>query len=126
MRIRRTRARLAALLLAMTLSPLSALAYQPGTLYSGVQSNEVKNMQTALISLGYLGGTPDGIFGTHTEKAVKKFQRANGLSADGVACKKTLELIYKKAGKTAPADTGSSSASKTTTTTTASSSPSSS
>lgn len=119
MRIRRTRARLAALLLAMTLSPLSALAYQPGTLYSGVQSNEVKNMQTALISLGYLGGTPDGIFGTHTEKAVKKFQKANGLSADGVAGKKTLELIYKKAGKTAPADTGSSSASKATTTTTA-------
>ncbi len=109
MRIRRTRARLAALLLAMTLSPLSALAYQPGTLYSGVQSNEVKNMQTALISLGYLGGTPDGIFGTHTEKAVKKFQRANGLSADGVAGKKTLELIYKKAGKTSSSGTSSSS-----------------
>ncbi len=76
-----------------------ARAYQPGTLYSGVRNDEVKKLQTALIQLGYLGGTPDGIYGTHTEKAVKKFQRANGLKADGVAGAKTQELVYQKAGQ---------------------------
>ena len=74
-----------------------ALAYHAGTLYSGLQGEEVRKMQTALISLGYLGGTADGIFGTNTEKAVIKFQQANRLSADGVAGPKTLEMIYKKA-----------------------------
>ncbi len=98
---RRGMAALAALLLALGgASP--ALAYREGTLYSGVHSEAVKEMQTALIQLGYLGGTPDGIFGTNTENAVKKFQRGNGLKADGVAGAKTLELIYKKAGGAAP------------------------
>ncbi len=80
-----------------------ALAYQPGTLRSGMRGDEVRQMQEALISLGYLGGTPDGVFGTHTENAVRKFQRQNSLKADGLAGAKTLEKIYQKAGKTAPA-----------------------
>ena len=80
-----------------------ALAYQPGTLRSGMLGDEVRQMQEALISLGYLGGTPDGVFGTHTENAVRKFQRQNSLKADGLAGAKTLEKIYQKAGKAAPA-----------------------
>lgn len=76
-----------------------ALAYQPGTLRSGMRGDEVRQMQEALISLGYLGGTPDGVFGTHTENAVRKFQRQNSLKADGLAGAKTLEKIYQKAGK---------------------------
>ena len=78
----------------------SALAYQKDTLYSGVRGEAVRELQTALISLGYLGGTPDGIYGTHTELAVKAFQKKNGLKADGVAGAKTQSLIYQKAGKT--------------------------
>ena len=76
----------------------SALAYQPGTLRSGSRGNAVREMQSALIQLGYLGGTADGVFGTNTENAVKKFQKANRLTADGLAGAKTLELLYKKAG----------------------------
>ncbi len=92
-----------AALLALALAlmvPLCALAYRSDTLRSGMKSEAVKQMQEALISLGYLGGTPDGIFGTNTENAVKKFQRANGLKADGLAGTQTLALIYEKAGVT--------------------------
>ena len=89
----------------------SALAYQSGTLYSGQRGEAVRTMQAALIKLGYLGGTADGIFGTNTEKAVKKFQRANKLTADGLAGSKTLELLYKKAGTKAGDSTSASSSS---------------
>ena len=40
------------------------LAYKADTLRSGSRGNAVREMQLALISLGYLGGTADGIFGT--------------------------------------------------------------
>ena len=93
---------LTALVLALVL-PVSSMAYQKGTLYSGVRSEDVRRMQEALIQLGYLGGVPDGVFGTHTELAVKKFQKENSLKADGVAGAKTLALIYQKAGVTSPA-----------------------
>ena len=86
---------LTALVLALVL-PVSSMAYQKGTLYSGVRSEDVRRMQEALIQLGYLGGVPDGVFGTHTELAVKKFQKENSLKADGVAGAKTLALIYQK------------------------------
>ncbi|MBQ9251361.1 MAG: peptidoglycan-binding protein [Clostridia bacterium] len=93
------RTRWAGWMLAMMLAVASpAAAYQPGTLHSGMKGEEVKTMQIALIAQGYLGGTPDGIFGTNTEKAVKKFQRANQLKADGLAGAKTLEMLYQKAG----------------------------
>ena len=36
-------------------------------------------MQTYLRRLGYLNATPDGVFGTNTEKAVREFQMANCL-----------------------------------------------
>ena len=89
-----------------------AMAYKADTLRSGSRGNAVREMQQALISLGYLGGTADGIFGTNTENAVKKFQKASRLTADGLAGTKTLELLYKKAGvKTSSSDSKSTSSS---------------
>lgn len=41
-------------------------------------------LQDALNTLGYNTGTVDGIFGPGTRSAVIRFQRATGLSADGV------------------------------------------
>lgn len=102
------RAALAAMILTL-LCRAPARAYQPGTLYSGSRGEEVRQMQSALIQLGYLGGTPDGIFGTHTENAVRKFQRANGLTSDGLAGAKTLEAIYRKAGASGSQASGASS-----------------
>lgn len=87
---------LAALL--VCLAPLaSSLAYESTTLSHGMQGEEVQKLQEALITLGYLKGTADGIYGNKTENAVRKFQRKNKLSADGLAGVKTKELIFSKA-----------------------------
>ncbi len=84
--------------LLVCLAPLaSSLAYESTTLSHGMQGDEVRELQQALISLGYLKGTADGIYGNKTENAVRKFQRKNKLSADGLAGIKTKELIFSKA-----------------------------
>ena len=99
------------LFLALTLAVapvLSARAYRPDTLRAGMRGEAVSEMQTALIALGYLGGTVDGIFGINTEKAVRKFQRDNKLNADGLAGAKTLEILYQKAKTSSKASSASS------------------
>ena len=53
-------------------------------------------MQTDRIKLGYLGGTADGSLGSVTEAAIVRFQKDNGLYADGEAGLKTLSKLYLK------------------------------
>ena len=61
----------------------------------GDSGNNVKKLQNALISLGYMPkGSADGSYGYQTYNAVKAFQKANGLSVDGVAGPITLTHIY--------------------------------
>lgn len=48
-----------------------------------MRGEDVRWAQERLNELGYNCGKADGIFGTGTDKAVKAFQRANGLSQDG-------------------------------------------
>ena len=64
------------------------------TLRRGDKSAQVMVMQQYLMELGYLSTQPDGQFGAGTERAVKLFQEANGLTADGVAGKGTLSILY--------------------------------
>ncbi|MCH5198680.1 MAG: spore cortex-lytic enzyme [Oscillospiraceae bacterium] len=56
----------------------------------GSSGEEVRQIQKKLKSLGYYTGTVDGIFGSQTRTAVKAFQRACGLTVDGIAGPKTL------------------------------------
>ena len=44
----------------------------------------VLDLQNALQAKGVLTDAPDGLFGGHTEQAVKDFQSANGLFANGI------------------------------------------
>ena len=75
-----------------------------------MHGEEVAQIQQALISLGYLKGTADGVFGNNTENAVRKFQRKNKLTADGLVGTKTKELLLSKAsGSSAPSESTSSS-----------------
>ena len=48
-----------------------------------------KNIQLALSSAGFYSGPIDGKIGKKTKKAIKEFQRANGLKVDGVVGGKT-------------------------------------
>lgn len=59
----------------------------------GDEGDKVKSLQQRLKDLGYLSGKVDGQFGYGTEDALKAFQRASGLSADGVAGSKTMEKL---------------------------------
>jgi len=51
----------------------------------GSRGEEVRRVQQKLIQYGYLKGTADGVFGQDTYDAVVRFQKKNGLKADGVA-----------------------------------------
>ena len=59
----------------------------------GSTGTEVRNIQSRLKSWGYMNGSVDGIYGSKTEAAVKKFQVRHGLTADGIAGPKTLAKI---------------------------------
>jgi peptidoglycan hydrolase-like protein with peptidoglycan-binding domain len=62
-------------------------------LSKGQVSNDVKNLQNNLISLGYLSGTADGAFGKNTENAVIAFQKKYGLTPDGLVGSTTKSKI---------------------------------
>lgn len=59
----------------------------------GSTGTEVRNIQTRLKQWGYLDGAVDGIYGSRTEAAVKRFQQKHGLTPDGIAGPATLEKI---------------------------------
>ena len=56
-------------------------------------AEQVKLLQQALIGLGYLEGKADGIYGSKTREAVRQFQKAYGLTADGSAGAKTMTAL---------------------------------
>ena len=71
----------------------------PNLRYNTLQMNtrgaDVKKLQKRLIELGYLEkGQDDGAYGRKTYNAVKAFQKANGLTADGVAGDATQTHLY--------------------------------
>ena len=66
-----------------------------GSMTIGATGDEVTKLQNRLIALGYLSGRADGIYGQKTAAAVRAFQRAAGLTADGIAGKYTINAINK-------------------------------
>ena len=74
---------------APTATPVPASA----TLKEGSRGDAVKALQQKLIALGYLTGTADGAYGSGTKSAVRAFQSANGLTADGTAGPQTLTVL---------------------------------
>lgn len=70
----------------------------PARLRPGSASKGVKPLQELLKGAGHFGGTATGIYDATTEEAVRAFQQAEGLEADGRAGGKTLLLLYRRAG----------------------------
>ena len=59
----------------------------------GSRGSEVRTIQEKLKRWGYYTGNVDGIYGSLTVSAVKKFQQKNGLTVDGIAGTKTLNAM---------------------------------
>nr|DAF09702.1 MAG TPA: PlyB like endolysin [Caudoviricetes sp.] len=74
----------------------------------GDQGNQVEELQSNLIYLGYDCGVSgaDGDFGADTEAAVKAFQKTCGLDVDGNAGPKTLEKVSTEVYKQKNTQTG--------------------
>ncbi len=64
-----------------------------GTLRNGSTGQNVRNLQQKLKNLGFYSGSVDGDFGDGTESALRDFQRANGLTVDGIAGSRTLSAL---------------------------------
>lgn len=79
------------------------------TLKLNSQGTKVSQLQTDLKQLGYYYAEITGNFGAKTEAAVKAFQKAKGLTADGVAGTKTLNAIAAAVDKAGGSSSGSSS-----------------
>lgn len=63
------------------------------TLKNGSTGEAVKTLQARLNELGYSCGIVDGVFGAKTVAAVKSFQTANGLTADGIVGTQTWAAL---------------------------------
>lgn len=61
----------------------------------GCSGEDVRALQILLAGRGYNGemNKPDGIFGPNTEGAVKLYQKAKGLTVDGIAGPKTFSEL---------------------------------
>lgn len=60
---------------------------------TSVSKATIKKVQRTLNRCGYSCGTADGVMGTRTKRALKSYQRDNGLKADGAIGQQTLEAL---------------------------------
>jgi membrane-bound lytic murein transglycosylase B len=58
-----------------------------------LRRDEVLALQAGLHRLGYLNGDADGVVGASTRQAVRAFQRARGLPADGYASRSLIKRV---------------------------------
>ena len=58
-----------------------------------LRGDDVEELQTRLLELGYDPGRTDGIFGRRTEAAVRAFQRDSGLVPDGICASLTMRAL---------------------------------
>lgn len=80
-------------------------AAQAATYRAGSTGETVRQVQQKLQAYGYNPGTVDGIYGTKTAAAVRRFQQANGLAVDGIAGAETLAaLVVRAASSSREAD----------------------
>ena len=72
---------------------VTSLDREDVTLRPGMSGAAVSDLQDTLALYGYPVGATDGKYGAQTTRAVRLFQKLNGLKVDGVAGKATLTLL---------------------------------
>ena len=105
----------AVLAVMMIFCQMAALAAYK-TLEYGDRGSEVKELQKALLSLGFDPNGTDGKFGSGTKAAVKAYQKSRGLTVDGKAGNITLSLLYSEVDSGASSGSGSASGGEATST----------
>ncbi len=104
--------RIAALALCAALTLCAAMPAR-ADVYWGMRGAQVERVQKKLKQWGYFTGTVDGVFGQETYEAVVRFQKKNGLKADGAVGDATYAAlgISNSARKNTAAASASASAS---------------
>lgn len=90
-------------------SSSSSSATPSRTLRKGYTGEDVKTVQTRLKELKYYSGSIDGVYGSGSIAAVKAFQKANGLTADGLAGTKTFKILFSSSAIASGSSSSSSS-----------------
>lgn len=79
-------------------TPVPTIDITPNPAYKTIQMGDngdrVRELQEKLAEHGYYDGEIDGRFGNQTRRAVEQFQYQHGLSADGIAGRRTLTVLY--------------------------------
>lgn len=79
-------------------TPVPTINITPNPAYKtikvGDNGDQVRELQEKLAAYGYYAGDIDGRFGNQTRRAVEAFQYQHGLSADGIAGRNTLTVLY--------------------------------
>ncbi|MEN6412623.1 MAG: peptidoglycan-binding protein [Veillonellales bacterium] len=65
----------------------------------GMRGDDVQIIQRMLSDAGFFNGDIDGIFGTATLRAVKEFQRSNGLVVDGTVGRETYMYLERSSSE---------------------------
>ena len=85
------------ILLVIVVTFITTLSLQNTTVETlskyGSTGSEVRTIQEKLKRWGYYFGNVDGIYGSQTVAAVKRFQQKNGLQVDGIAGTQTLKAM---------------------------------
>ena len=101
--------RIAAGALALLLMFFGGMREAQAAVYWGMRGAQVQQVQRKLKQWGYYSGEIDGVCGQGTYDAVVRFQRKNGLTADGVAGEKTLAAMGISGGGAVAASAGAAS-----------------
>lgn len=88
----------AAMALALTVTPCAIantihIGSAQTEMVEALSTSENKAVQQKLKELGYYKGSVDGVYGKGTRNAVISFQKARGLTADGVVGTKTAQAL---------------------------------
>ena len=82
----------------ITLVHMRNMFFTNYTLKKGDRGTAIMWLQTYLNAAGYNAGSVDGIWGTNTTTAVTSFQRARGLTADGLVGRNTKDALLSVTG----------------------------
>ena len=58
-----------------------------------MRGEDIKRLQQLIKAAGFSPGSIDGVYGKNTKSAVKLFQKANALKADGIAGRNTVAML---------------------------------